>query len=108
MGGKNKFDGNDQIKAGLNYYEHNAKVFRSHFNRDPNGLELYYLHFFGEGGGPAFLKPKIMSFLLMWPHAGVKAIRKDCKTDCRRYHFKSSIQWYDRRAGKGQIRKALE
>ncbi len=28
MGGKNKFDGNDQIKAGLNYYEHNAKVFR--------------------------------------------------------------------------------
>lgn len=58
MGGKNKFDGNDQIKAGLNYYEHNAKVFRSHFNRDPNGLELYYLHFFGEGGGPAFLKAK--------------------------------------------------
>ncbi len=56
MGGKNKFDGNDQIKAGLNYYEHNAKVFRSHFNRDPNGLELYYLHFFGEGGGPVFLK----------------------------------------------------
>ncbi|WP_281963743.1 hypothetical protein [Acinetobacter johnsonii] len=58
MGGKNKFDGNDQIKAGLNYYEHNAKVFRSHFNRDPNGLELYYLHFFGEGGGPVFLKAK--------------------------------------------------
>lgn len=58
MGGKNKFDGNEQIKAGLNYYEHNAKVFRSHFNRDPNGLELYYLHFFGEGGGPAFLKAK--------------------------------------------------
>ena len=58
MGGKNKFDGNDQIKAGLNYYEHNSKVFRSHFNRDPNGLELYYLHFFGEGGGPAFLKAK--------------------------------------------------
>jgi hypothetical protein len=29
MGGKNKFDGNDQIKAGLNYYEHNAKVFRT-------------------------------------------------------------------------------
>ena len=56
MGGKNKFDGNDQVKAGLNYYEHNAKVFRSHFNRDPNGLELYYLHFFGEGGGPVFLK----------------------------------------------------
>lgn len=56
MGGKNKFDGNDQIKAGLNYYEHNAKVFRGHFNRDPNGLELYYLHFFGEGGGPVFLK----------------------------------------------------
>lgn len=58
MGGKNKFDGNDQIKAGLNYYEHNAEVFRSHFNRDPNGLELYYLHFFGEGGGPVFLKAK--------------------------------------------------
>jgi len=58
MGGKNKFDGNDQIKAGLNYYEHNAKVFRGHFNRDPNGLELYYLHFFGEGGGPVFLKAK--------------------------------------------------
>lgn len=58
MGGKNKFDGNDQIKAGLNYYEHNSKVFRSHFNRDPNGLELYYLHFFGEGGGPVFLKAK--------------------------------------------------
>ena len=58
MGGKNKFDGNDQIKAGLNYYEHNAKVFRSHFNLDPNGLELYYLHFFGEGGGPVFLKAK--------------------------------------------------
>lgn len=58
MGGKNKFDGNDQIKAGLNYYEHNTKVFRSHFNRDPNGLELYYLHFFGEGGGPVFLKAK--------------------------------------------------
>lgn len=58
MGGKNKFDGNDQIKAGLNYYEHNSKVFRTHFNRDPNGLELYYLHFFGEGGGPAFLKAK--------------------------------------------------
>lgn len=58
MGGKNKFDGNDQIKAGLNYYEHNAKVFRSHFNRDPSGLELYYLHFFGEGGGPVFLKAK--------------------------------------------------
>ncbi len=58
MGGKNKFDGNDQIKAGLNYYEYNAKVFRSHFNRDPNGLELYYLHFFGEGGGPVFLKAK--------------------------------------------------
>jgi tRNA(Leu) C34 or U34 (ribose-2'-O)-methylase TrmL len=58
MGGKNKFDGNDQIKAGLNYYEHNSKVFRTHFNRDPNGLELYYLHFFGEGGGPAFLRAK--------------------------------------------------
>lgn len=58
MGGKNKFDGNDQIKAGLNYYEHNAKVFRSHFNRDPSSLELYYLHFFGEGGGPVFLKAK--------------------------------------------------
>ena len=52
MGGKNKFDGNDQIKAGLNYYRHNSKVFRSHFNRDPSGLELYYMHFFGEGGGP--------------------------------------------------------
>ncbi|MDW5429527.1 hypothetical protein R7J51_24660, partial [Acinetobacter baumannii] len=25
---------------------------------DPNGLELYYLHFFGEGGGPVFLKAK--------------------------------------------------
>jgi hypothetical protein len=58
MGGKNKFDGNDQIKAGLNYYQHNAAVFRKHFNRDPNGLELYYLHFFGEGGGPIFLKAK--------------------------------------------------
>ncbi|ALH95671.1 hypothetical protein [Acinetobacter equi] len=58
MGGKNKFDGNDQIKAGLNYYEHNSKIFRSHFNRDPNGLELYYLHFFGDGGGPVFLKAK--------------------------------------------------
>lgn len=58
MGGKNKFDGNDQVKAGLNYYEHNAKVFRNHFKRDPNGLELYYLHFFGEGGGPVFLKAK--------------------------------------------------
>lgn len=58
MGGKNKFDGNDQIKAGLNYYQHNAEVFRGHFNRDPNGLELYYLHFFGEGGGPVFLKAK--------------------------------------------------
>lgn len=58
MGGKNKFDGNDQVKAGLNYYEHNAKVFRNQFKRDPNGLELYYLHFFGEGGGPVFLKAK--------------------------------------------------
>lgn len=58
MGGKNKFDGNDQIKAGLNYYQHNAGVFRKHFSRDPNGLELYYLHFFGEGGGPVFLKAK--------------------------------------------------
>lgn len=58
MGGKNKFDGNDQIKAGLNYYQHNAAVFRKHFNHDPNGLELYYLHFFGEGGGPIFLKAK--------------------------------------------------
>ena len=58
MGGKNKFDGNEQIKAGLNYYEHNAKIFRKNFSRDPNGLELYYLHFFGEGGGPVFLKAK--------------------------------------------------
>lgn len=58
MGGKNKFDGNDQIKAGLNYYTHNAEVFRSHFNRDPSGLELYYMHFFGEGGGPVFMKAK--------------------------------------------------
>jgi hypothetical protein len=58
MGGKNKFDGNDQIKAGLNYYEHNAKVFRNQFKRDPNGIELYYMHFFGEGGGPVFLKAK--------------------------------------------------
>lgn len=58
MGGKNKFDGNEQIKAGLNYYEHNAKIFRKNFGRDPNGLELYYLHFFGEGGGPVFLKAK--------------------------------------------------
>lgn len=58
MGGKNKFDGNDQVKAGLNYYEHNAKVFRNQFKRDPNGLELYYLHFFGEGCGPVFLKAK--------------------------------------------------
>lgn len=58
MGGKNKFDGNDQIKAGLNYYRHNSKVFRSHFNRDPSGLELYYMHFFGEGGGPVFMKAK--------------------------------------------------
>lgn len=58
MGGKNKFDGNDQIKAGLNYYEHNAKVFRNQFKRDPSGIELYYMHFFGEGGGPVFLKAK--------------------------------------------------
>lgn len=58
MGGKNKFDGNDQIKAGLNYYEYNAKVFRNQFKRDPSGIELYYMHFFGEGGGPVFLKAK--------------------------------------------------
>ncbi|WP_374527961.1 hypothetical protein [Acinetobacter sp.] len=58
MGGKNKFDGNDQIKAGLNYYEHNAQVFQRQFNRDPSGLELYYMHFFGEGGGPVFMKAK--------------------------------------------------
>ncbi|WP_347460879.1 hypothetical protein ABEF79_00965 [Acinetobacter sp. ANC 7454] len=58
MGGKNKFDGNEQIKAGLNYYEHNAKIFRKNFGRDPNGLELYYMHFFGEGGGPVFMKAK--------------------------------------------------
>lgn len=58
MGGKNKFDGNDQIRAGLNYYEYNSKIFEKQFDRKPNGLEVYYMHFFGEGGGPIFLKAK--------------------------------------------------
>ena len=58
MGGKNKFDGNDQINAGLNYYKHNADIFRNEFGRDPSGLEVYFMHFFGEGGGPVFLKAK--------------------------------------------------
>lgn len=58
MGGKNKFDGNDQIRAGLNYYEYNSKIFEKQFDRKPNGLEVYYMHFFGEGGGPVFLKAK--------------------------------------------------
>lgn len=58
MGGRNKFDGNDQIKAGLNYYEYNSRIFEKQFGRKPNGLEVYYMHFFGEGGGPEFLKAK--------------------------------------------------
>lgn len=56
MGGKNKFNGNEQIQAGLNYYAHNAKIFKDKFGRNPTGLEVYFMHFFGEGGGPVFLK----------------------------------------------------
>ncbi|MHA3051831.1 lytic transglycosylase domain-containing protein [Acinetobacter sp. ANC 4640] len=58
MGGKDKNNGNDQITAGLNYYKHNADIFKKKFGRDPNGLEVYFMHFFGEGGGPTFLKAK--------------------------------------------------
>ncbi|MDM1247104.1 lytic transglycosylase domain-containing protein [Acinetobacter sp. R933-2] len=56
MGGGDRWNGNDQIRAGLNYYQHNAKIFKNKFNRDPSGLEVYFMHFFGEGGGPVFLK----------------------------------------------------
>ena len=56
MGGGDRWDGNHQIRAGLNYYQHNAKIFKQKFNRDPTGLEVYFMHFFGEGGGPIFLK----------------------------------------------------
>lgn len=56
MGGGNKFDGNDQINAGLNYYKYNSDIFKKKFKREPTGLEVYFMHFFGEGGGPSFLK----------------------------------------------------
>ncbi|EPF73784.1 hypothetical protein [Acinetobacter rudis] len=56
MGGGSRSDGNNQIKVGLNYYEHNAKIFKGKFGRNPTGLEIYFMHFFGEGGGPVFLK----------------------------------------------------
>lgn len=56
MGGGDKFDGNAQINVGLNYYKHNSDIFKKKFNRDPTGLEVYFMHFFGEGGGPSFLK----------------------------------------------------
>lgn len=58
MGGGNKFDGNNQIKVGLNYYKHNAQIFKKQFDRPPKGLENYFMHFFGEGGGPVFMKAK--------------------------------------------------
>lgn len=64
MGGKNKFNGNEQVQAGLNYYAHNAKIFKDKFGRNPTGLEVYFMHFFGEGGGPVFLKsPDNMLFI---------------------------------------------
>ncbi|AOA57576.1 transglycosylase [Acinetobacter larvae] len=56
MGGGDRADGNSQINVGLNYYQHNAKIFKNKFGRDPSGLEVYFMHFFGEGGGPVFLK----------------------------------------------------
>ena len=56
MGGGDKFDGNAQINVGLNYYKYNSDIFKKKFNRDPTGLEVYFMHFFGEGGGPSFLK----------------------------------------------------
>lgn len=56
MGGGNRTDGNAQINVGLNYYAHNAKIFKNKFDRNPTGLEIYFMHFFGEGGGPVFLK----------------------------------------------------
>lgn len=56
LGGGNRADGNTQIKIGLDYYQHNAKIFNKKFGRNPTGLEVYFMHFFGEGGGPVFLK----------------------------------------------------
>lgn len=64
LGGGNRADGNTQIKIGLDYYQHNAKIFKSKFGREPTGLEVYFMHFFGEGGGPVFLKsPDNMLFV---------------------------------------------
>ena len=56
MGSGDRWNGDNQINAGLNYYKHNAAIFQKKFGRNPIGLELYYMHFFGEGGGPQFLK----------------------------------------------------
>lgn len=64
MGGGSRSDGNNQIKIGINYYQHNAKIFKDKFGRNPTGLEVYFMHFFGEGGGPVFLKsPDNMLFV---------------------------------------------
>lgn len=92
MGGKNKFDGNDQIRAGLNYYEYNSKIFEKQFDRKPNGLEVYYMHFFGEGGGPIFLKAKdnelFVDVATRWSKDGKKkTARQIAEGITRSHHF---------------------
>ena len=90
MGGKNKFDGNDQINAGLNYYKHNADIFRNKFDRDPSGLEVYFMHFFGEGGGPVFLKAKdnelFVDVATRWSKGSKKKTAREVASDITNSH----------------------
>jgi hypothetical protein len=37
-------------------------------------LELYYLHFFGEGGGPVFLKAKDNELFVDVVHVGAREL----------------------------------
>lgn len=90
MGGKNKFDGNDQINAGLNYYKHNADIFRNKFGRDPSGLDVYFMHFFGEGGGPVFLKAaddeKFIDVATRWSKGGKKKTAREVASGITNSH----------------------
>ncbi len=72
------------------------RFFVSHFNRDPNGLELYYLHFFGEGGGPAFLKANdnelFVDVATRWSKGNQKKTARQIAEGITSSH---QVQWYD-------------
>lgn len=61
--GKDRFDPDANIDAGMRFMADNTRAFRDTFKRDPSLPELYSMHMLGMGGGMALAKaPADMSF----------------------------------------------